>query len=107
MGTHLRKLRESYPTWQGLDGFKKSFHPNSALDKSSLGIGRVKQIIKIITLMLILGEGESCSFTVNMIASIMPGFDPTHQTIHFLLLISVKIASYLPDGSGNDAFYAF
>ena len=30
------------PTWQSLDGFQKSLHP-CALDKSSLGIGRVKQ----------------------------------------------------------------
>ena len=32
------------PTWQGLDGFKKSFCPCS-LDESSLGIGRIKGVL--------------------------------------------------------------
>ena len=39
MYTHLRVLSESYPTWQGLDGFQKPLRPCD-LEESSLSIGR-------------------------------------------------------------------
>ena len=46
MGTHLRVLSESYPTWQDLDGFQKSLLPR-ALEENSFSIGRVKVVTHI------------------------------------------------------------
>ena len=44
MGTHLRVLNESYPTYTNLGGFPNELHP-CALDESSLSIGRVENNI--------------------------------------------------------------
>ena len=54
------------PTWQGLDGFQRSLCP-CALNKSSLNIGRVKEIFLLATLAEFLWDNNLSSYNILLV----------------------------------------